>query len=186
MLRARSQSLALSPPLEYSSEEVRALLSPLRNRLSVALYAHENAFSVGGIIRVAHSFLVREIFIIGTEPYYPKASMGMHHFEQVCVMRDEDAFLDATKGRPLWAVEREHATRGLYDPEPFADDVVFMFGSERQGLPPALLERADVVVGIPMYGINNSFPVSVAAGMVLAEWGRRFYRPGRLVPERTG
>lgn len=173
--------MALSPPIEYSPEEVRTLLSPLRNRLSVALCAHENAFSVGGIIRVAHSFLVREIFIVGTEPYYPKASMGMHRFEQVRVMPDMHAFLQATSGRPLWAVERDHATRGLYDPAPFADDVVFVFGSERGGLPKSLIERADEVVGIPMYGVNNSFPVSVAAGIVLAEWGRRFYRAGRVV-----
>jgi hypothetical protein len=34
------------------------------------------------------------------------------------------------------------------------------------------------IVGIPMYGVNNSFPVSVATGIVLAEWGRRRYGAG--------
>jgi len=173
--------MALFPPIEQSPTEVRALLSPLRNALSVALFAHQNPFSVGGIIRVAHSFLVREIFIIGTEPYYAKASMGMHQFEQIRVVRDEAAFFDALEDRPLWAVEKERATRSLYAPDPFPDDVVFLFGSERNGLPEPLLDRADQVVGIPMYGVNNSFPVSVAAGMVLAEWARRFYQPGKTI-----
>jgi hypothetical protein len=32
-----------------------------------------------------------------------------------------------------------------------------------------------MVVGIPMYGINHSFPVTVAAGIAMAEWTRRHY-----------
>ena len=174
--------MALTPPIEQTNEEVRTLLSPLRNALSVALVAHENPFSVGGIIRIAHSFLVSEIFIVGSDPYYPKASMGMHHFERIRVLGDPRALLHAVGTRPLWAVEKECATRSLYDPAPFPDDVVFLFGSERHGLPTSLLRRSEEVVGIPMYGVNNSFPVSVAAGMVLAEWGRRFYHHGRTVP----
>ena len=38
-----------------------------------------------------------------------------------------------------------------------------------------LVAMADLVVGIPMYGINNSFPVTVAAGIAMAEWTRRHY-----------
>ncbi len=170
--------MALFPPIEQPADEVRAALEPLRNPLSVALFAHENAFSVGGIIRVAHSFLVREILIIGTEPFYEKASMGMHRFESIRVVADEDAFFRATGERPVWAVEKERTTRNLYDPRPFPPDVVFLFGSERHGLPAHVLDRANEVVGIPMYGVNNSFPVSVAAGIVLAEWGRRRYAEG--------
>jgi len=30
------------------------------------------------------------------------------------------------------------------------------------------------VIAIPMYGINHSYPVAVAAGMVLCEWARRY------------
>lgn len=173
--------MALIPPIEESPELVRNVLAPLRNPLSVALFAHKNAFSVGGIIRVAHSFLVREIIIIGSEPYYAKASMGMHRFENIITLPDIDAFLRHTLSRPLWAVEKERATRSLYDPTPFPTDVVLLFGSERDGLPADIIDQADEVIGIPMYGVNNSFPVSVAAGMVLAEWGRRRYGPGSMI-----
>ena len=38
-----------------------------------------------------------------------------------------------------------------------------------------LTAAADLVVGIPMYGINHSFPVAVAAGIAMAEWTRRHY-----------
>jgi tRNA G18 (ribose-2'-O)-methylase SpoU len=59
--------------------------------------------------------------------------------------------------------------------------VVLVFGSERAGLPRGVLERSDAVVGIPMYGVNHSFPVAVAAGMVLFDWGRRRYAPGTTI-----
>jgi tRNA G18 (ribose-2'-O)-methylase SpoU len=173
--------MALVPPIDMPDHEVRALLSPLRNPISIALYAHENPFSVGGIIRVAHSFLVREIFIVGREPYYPKASMGMHRFETIRVVDHDEAFLEAVGDRPLWAVEKDCATRSIFSDAPFPHDVVLLFGSERAGLPARILAHADEVLGIPMYGVNHSFPVSVATGIVLSEWARRRYAAGTVV-----
>jgi tRNA G18 (ribose-2'-O)-methylase SpoU len=58
--------------------------------------------------------------------------------------------------------------------------VVFAFGSERFGLPPGLAESADEVLAIPIYGINHSLPVAVAAGIVMHEWARRRYADGRI------
>jgi tRNA G18 (ribose-2'-O)-methylase SpoU len=174
--------MALVPPLDYTPEEVRSLLRPLRNRVSVALYSAQNAFAVGAIIRVAHSFLVHEIILIGETPFYEKASMGMQHFEEIVVLPDENAFFEHTRGRPLWAVEKDHATQSLYDVTSYPDDVVLVFGSERAGLPPVLLARAEAVLGIPMYGVNHSLPLAVAAGIVMSDWARRRYAPGTTIP----
>jgi tRNA G18 (ribose-2'-O)-methylase SpoU len=174
--------MALVPPLEYSPEEVRSLLRPLRNRVSVAVYSAQNAFAVGAIIRVAHSFLVREVLLIGQAPWYEKASMGMQHFEEVVVLPNEDAFFEHTRGRPLWAVEKDHATQSLYDVTDYPDEVVLILGSERAGLPAVMIERCDVVLGIPMYGVNHSFPLAVAAGIVMSDWARHRYAPGTTIP----
>ena len=39
-------------------------------------------------------------------------------------------------------------------------------------------------MGIPMYGINHSYPIAIAAGIGMAEWARRRYEGGRtVVPE---
>ena len=170
--------MALFPPLNEDAAEVRRLLAPLRNDLSIAIYNHGNPFSVGGIIRVAHSFLVREIFVIGSEPFYEKASMGMHRFETIHRLEHHSSFLQRIEGRPLWAIEKDRATRSLFAVDQYPRDVVLLFGSERGGLPDALLSRADAIIGIPMYGVNHSFPVAVAAGMVLCDWARRRYAPG--------
>ncbi|MEO7093995.1 MAG: TrmH family RNA methyltransferase [Polyangiales bacterium] len=168
------------PPLGYSPDEVRALLAPLRNDCSIAIYAAQNAFAVGAIIRVAHSFLVREILVVGDAPWYEKASMGMHHYETIVRLPDDDAFFAHVGARPLWSVEKDHATIGLYDVEAYPRDVVLVVGSERSGLPASVIERSQAVIGIPMYGVNHSFPVAVAAGMVLSDWARRRHGGGAL------
>ncbi len=166
------------PPLDESPEEVRRMLAPLRNAFSVALYAAQNAFAVGAVIRVAHNFLAKEIILVGNEPYYPKASMGMEKYESVVTLPDDDALLRHLRGRPLWALEREASDASLYATADFPNDVVFLFGSERVGLPPKMLQLADRRLAIPIYGLNHSLPLAVAAGIVMAEWARRHYREG--------
>lgn len=173
--------MALVPPLDLPAEEVRSLLEPLRSRLSIAVYNCQNAFSIGAIIRVAHSFLVREIVIIGEAPWYEKASMGMQRYENVVSLPDEEAFFRHAAGRPIWSVEKDHATVSLYGVTSYPDDVILVMGSERAGLPSTIVERSEAVLGIPMYGINHSFPVAVAAGIVLSDWARRHYATGTTI-----
>ena len=170
--------MALVPPIDATAQEIKEALAPLRSRASVALFAAENAFAVGAVIRVAHSFLFREVLIVGTEPHYAKASMGMEKLEEVVRVADEEALLAHVGARPLWAVEKDHATVSLYDVTHFPEDVVLLFGSERAGIPASLVARAEKVIGIPIYGVNHSLPLAVAAGIVMSEHARRRFSPG--------
>lgn len=170
--------MALPIPLGASTEEIREALAPLRNDFSIALYAAENAFAIGAIIRVAHSFLAREIILVGDAPYYEKASMGMEKYETLVRVSDEAALLAHVGTRPLWCVEKDAATTNLYAVPEFPRDVVLVFGSERFGIPRPLLDRASVTLGIPIYGVNHSLPLAVATGIVMSEWARRRYAPG--------
>ncbi len=165
--------MPLFPPIDETPEEVRATLAPLRNDFAIALHAAENAFAIGAIIRVAHSFLAREIVLVGDAPYYEKASMGMEKYESVVRVADDDALLAHVGTRPLWAVEKDHATTSLYAVSAFPANVVLLFGSERFGIPEALVRRADAVIGIPIYGVNHSLPLAVAAGIIMSEWARK-------------
>ena len=167
------------PPFGMSTAEIRDELAPLRNDLSIAVVRAKNPFNIGAMIRVAHSFLVKEIFLIGVEPFYERAAMGMHKYETIVECETEDDFLERVKGRPLIGVERDHATTSLWE-APMPKDLVFLFGSEDDGVPPKLLERCTSVLAIPMYGINHSYPVAISSGMVLVEWARRRDPRGKL------
>src|SRR5258707_4453329 len=161
--------MALVPPLDATPEEVRDALRPLRSDFSVAVYASGNAFALGAIVRVAHNFLAREVIVIGNEPAYEKASMGMEKFESIVKVADAGAFFAHVSGRPVWALEKDAARRSITSIGEFPRDVVFLFGSERFGIPPEVLAECNEIVGIPIYGVNHSLPLAVAAGIVMHE-----------------
>ena len=170
--------MALVPPLDATPEEVREALRPLRSDFSVAVYAAGNAFALGAIVRVAHNFLAREVIVIGDEPAYEKASMGMEKFESIVKVADEAAFFAHAGARPVWALEKDAARRSITSVDEFPRDVVFLFGSERFGVPPEVLAKCNEVVGIPIYGVNHSLPLAVAAGIAMHEHARRRFREG--------
>ncbi len=162
------------PGFDLPIAEIRENLQTLRRPLRIAVLRAGNPFNVGAIIRVAHSFLVGEIVLVGDEPFYRRAAMGMDKYENLVYLPTDDALVAWARERnlPVIAFEREHAQVDLWRAElPAA--CLMVFGSETTGVSPALLQAADAVVGIPMYGINNSFPVAVAAGIGMAEWTRR-------------
>jgi tRNA G18 (ribose-2'-O)-methylase SpoU len=167
----------LSPPIDETPAAVRALLAPLRSDFSIAVESAGNAFAIGAIIRVAHNFLAQEIFLLGDAPHYEKASMGMEKYEQVTRLSNPSSLLEAAKGRPIYCFERERARRSVYDVDRFPAGVIFLFGSERFGVSEELLQVADDVLAIPQYGINQSLPLAIAAGIAMSEWARRHRQP---------
>lgn len=167
------------PALELPLDEVRRSLEALRRPLRIAVLRSQNGFNVGAIIRVAHSFLVKQIVLVGDEPFYQRAAMGMQRYENIVQLRDEAALVAWAKeqGLPLVVFEREHARGDLWS-APLPEACVLVFGSEATGVSREVVDAADQVVAIPMYGINNSFPVTVAAGIAMAEWTRQHWVGG--------
>lgn len=164
------------PSFDLPLCEVKASLAPLRRPLSIAVLRARNPFNVGAIIRVAHSFLVKHIVLVGDEPFYQRAAMGMQRYENLVYLPSEEALLAwaAERKLPLLAFEREHARADLWHAT-LPEECLMIFGNESTGIPETLLAAADQVLAIPMYGINNSFPVTVAAGIAMAEWTRRHF-----------
>lgn len=171
------------PPFGYTTQQIREELDALRAPMSVAVIRAKNPFNVGAIIRAAHSFLVREIFLVGVEPFYERAAMGMQKYETIVECATAATFLDRVAGRPLVGIERDRANVSLWEAR-LADDAVLVFGSEDDGVPDEILDACSEIVAIPMYGINHSFPVTVAAGIAMAEWARRRDPRGKLGPPR--
>jgi tRNA G18 (ribose-2'-O)-methylase SpoU len=164
------------PAFDLSTDEIRASLEPLRRPLSVAVLRARNPFNVGAIIRVAHSFLVREIVLVGDERYYERGAMGMDKYENIVELPTDAALVARVRARgdKLIVFEKEAAKVDLWRAD-LPDACTMLFGSETAGVSAEILAAADQVVGIPMYGINHSFPVTVAAGIAMAEWTRRHY-----------
>jgi len=170
-------------PLGMDRSEVRAELDRLRHPFRIAVDRAKNPFNIGAIIRTAHSFLATEIILIGTEPWYQRAAMGMQRYEHIEEVPSTSAFLELAEqqGYHLVAFEKDAPeVVGLWECD-LPEDAVMVFGNEDRGVSPRILAAAKQVVSIPMYGINHSYPIAIAAGMAMAEWARRRYAQGRLV-----
>jgi tRNA G18 (ribose-2'-O)-methylase SpoU len=162
------------PAFDLPLDDIRESLQALRRPLRIAVLRAGNPFNVGAIIRVAHSFLVGEIVLVGDEKFYQRAAMGMDKYENLVYLPTEASLIAWARERalPLVVFEREHAQVDLWKAE-LPPSCLMVFGSESAGVSEEIVAAADSVVGIPMYGINNSFPVTVAAGIAMAEWTRR-------------
>jgi tRNA G18 (ribose-2'-O)-methylase SpoU len=164
------------PAFELPLEEIRSSLELLRRPLRIAVLRSQNPFNVGAIIRTAHSFLVQEIVLVGDDPWYERAAMGMQRYENIVNLSSEESLVVWARERrlPMVVFEREHAQVDLWRAE-LPEECLMVFGSENAGVPEPLVAAAHQVVAISMYGINNSFPVTVAAGIAMAEWTRRHW-----------
>lgn len=174
------------PPIGLPREDIRRELDRIRHPLRVAVDRAKNPFNIGAIIRTAHSFLAKEILLIGAEPWYERAAMGMQRYENLVELPTATAFVEyARKNQlPIVAFEKDAAQVGLWDAR-LSENAILLFGNEDDGVSSELLAAADEVVGIPMFGINHSYPVTVAAGIGMAEWARRYYAGGRIVTSST-
>lgn len=170
------------PSFDMSKAEIRDELAAIRHPFRIAVDRAKNGFNIGAIIRTAHSFMVQEIILIGCEPWYERAAMGMHRYENIVEVADHDAFLRMAEQQqwPLIAFEKDAAAVGLWEAR-IPEDAVLVFGNEDSGIAPPILAAAQQVVAIPMYGINHSYPITVAAGIAMAEWARRYYSHSRLL-----
>src|SRR6476619_92322 len=135
------------PPLDLPISEIRSDLDKLRHPLHIAILRARNPFNVGAIIRVAHSFLVREIILVGNEPYYQRASMGMERYETIVQLATEADLIAHVRasGRKLVVFEKDAATVDVWHAD-LPAECVMLFGSEAAGVPDEILRAADLVV----------------------------------------
>jgi TrmH family RNA methyltransferase len=122
--------------------------------------------NVGAVIRTAAAAGAAAVLTLrGPDPWHPAAlrgSAGLHFALPV-------ARLSALEGscRPLVAVHPEGEALGV---RPLPPNAILTFGSERRGLSPDLLERADRRVAIPMRIGVSSLNLAAAAAIMLYTW----------------
>jgi RNA methyltransferase, TrmH family len=136
--------------------------------LCVYLHGVGDPGNVGTILRSAHAFGASSVAIGPdcADPYGPKAvraSMGA-----IFSLPLTRAEVDDLPGELIGlAAQAPDALRG-----PLAGDVSLLIGSERHGLPPAVLARCDRLASIPQ-AAGDSLNAAMAATVALYELTRR-------------
>jgi tRNA G18 (ribose-2'-O)-methylase SpoU len=167
------------PKNEFLKDEILEALAEIRNPFEIAVFGSENSFNFGAIIRTSHNFLSKRLWGVDVSWYYPKAAMTARQWEKQNIhLVSIDEFLVQNKDRNIVAFERKNDLdskdlRTFIYPE----NPILFFGSEKTGVPNAILAKAHSVVSIPVQGFVLDYNVATAAGIACYDWLLKHSRP---------
>ena len=91
------------------------------------------------------------------------------------LLADLDAVRQIANNKELIAVEITTSSIPYTEYRP-QKECILIVGSEKQGISKELLQLADQSIHIPMYGLNTSMNVAVAAGIAVFETIRKIHQ----------
>ncbi|MCL1825877.1 MAG: RNA methyltransferase [Betaproteobacteria bacterium] len=159
----------IAPPLREAQE-------PVERETLIVLDGIQDPGNLGSILRTAAAAGIRLAWLTSgcAQAWSPKAlraGMGAHF--RLCIFEQVDAlaWLAAYQGKVV-ATGMGEASRMFFDAD-LRGPVAWLFGAEGQGVSPALLERADEILRIPMMEGIESLNVGAAAAVCLFEQMRQ-------------
>jgi len=157
-------SLAERPRVDPS-----AVLADRRAAPVVLLEDPRDLGNMGACVRVAAAADVAGVLTTGShDPWHPDAlrgAAGLHY--AVAVSRVEPAEVFERPDRPLLAIDPSGEP---LDPSELPARAVLAFGTERHGLSPELIARADALLSIPMRPLVSSLNLATSVAAVLFAW----------------
>lgn len=133
-----------------------------------------DTYNIGSLFRLADAVGIEKMYLCGSMDYPPssrihKAAVGTENWVP---WEKRDTGIEVarelrSKGVQIIAVEQSTKSisyRSLTDTVTFP--VAIIVGNESDGVKKELLDEADIIVELPMYGINKSFNVWGTAAVI--------------------
>ena len=137
-------------------------------------------YNLGALIRCAegcgaHGLIIPRRRAVGLTALVAKSSAGaMEHLAVAKVANVHQTILDLQKAG-VWVYAAEAGGSAHYNTN-FEGPCALVMGSEGDGVSRVVKDACDGIVSIPMYGHVNSFNVSTAASVILAEIARQHHK----------
>lgn len=171
--------VAMAAEKEYSSVEDILKIAEERGEAPIIVIADgiTDPYNLGTLIRCAegvgaHGLIIPKRRASGLTPLVTKASAGAIEHLAIAKVSNITAAIETLKAKGVWIYAAETGGKNYYDTD-FSGPCALVFGSEGEGISRLVMEKSDFIVSIPMYGKVNSFNVSTAAAVLLAEASRQ-------------
>ncbi len=171
--------VAMAAQKEYCTVEELLAIAEERGEKPFLVIADgiTDPHNLGALIRCAegvgaHGLIIPKRRAVGLTPAVSKASCGAIEHLAVAKVTNLAATIDQLKKSGIWIFAAEADGSAYYDTD-FDCPCALVMGSEGDGVSHLIKEKSDYVVSIPMYGKVNSFNVSTAASVLLAEISRQ-------------
>ena len=130
-------------------------------------------YNLGALIRCAegvgaHGLIIPKRRASGLTPLVTKASAGAIEHLAIAKVPNIASTIEMLKKNNIWVYVAEAGGQNYYDTD-FNCPCAIVLGSEGDGVSKVVKDKSDYITSIPMYGKVNSFNVSTAAAVILAE-----------------
>ena len=169
-------------PTERRKARLLQVLAHRQDDLTLVLANIHDPHNVSAIYRSCDAFGVSRVHLYYTDTPFPvlgrKTSASARKWVESSRHKNAaDLFGDLNaRGMQILATSCEPGARPLRQWD-FTRPTAVIMGNEHSGVAPDLLRQAHGSLYIPMYGMIQSFNVSVAAAIILAEAARQRGRP---------
>ncbi len=167
--------IAMAAQKEYCTPEEILEIAKERGEAPLIVIADgiTDPYNLGALIRCAegcgaHGLIIPKRRAVGLTPLVSKASAGAVEHLAIAKVSNIGATVRMLKKEGVWVFAAEAGGKPFYETD-FRGPCALVFGSEGNGVSDLVTKEADVITSIPMYGKVNSFNVSTAASVILAE-----------------
>ena len=136
-------------------------------------------YNLGAIIRSAeccgaHGLIIPKRRAVGLTPLVTKASAGALEHLAIAKVANIASTIESLKKQGVWVYAAEADGTDLYQAD-LKGPCAIVLGSEGDGVSQLVRKTCDGVISIPLYGKVNSFNVSAAAAVILAQAARQHH-----------
>ena len=167
MLRLDAKRLRKSEPTEKDLKKIK------RNPIYLVLDRIIDTYNTGSLFRLADAVAAEKMYLCGEMEYPPssrihKAAVGTQKWVP---WEKKESTLSTIKelkkkGVQILVVEQSKRSISYKELKP-KFPVAIVVGNETEGVGKEILDEADVIVELPMFGINKSFNVWGSAAVVV-------------------
>ena len=167
MVKLNAKELRKTPPKADELTQIK------RNPIYLVLDNVIDTYNIGSLFRLADAVAAEKIYICGDTEFPPsskihKAAVGTEEWvpwEKVDQVEQVIKLLKDQKIQII-AVEQHSSSVSISNLKP-SFPCAIVVGNETTGLSKEVLEKADVIVELPMFGVNKSFNVWGSAAVVV-------------------
>lgn len=136
-----------------------------------------DTYNIGSLFRLADAIGVTELFICGESEYPPssrihKAAVGTENWVPWSNVKNIMEVINKLKKEGVQIISVEQDDRSIKYKDLNSNikfPVVIVVGHETTGISKEVLDASDIIVELPMYGINTSFNVWGSAAVICYE-----------------
>jgi 23S rRNA (guanosine2251-2'-O)-methyltransferase len=174
--------IAMVAQKEYSTVEDILAIAAERGEKPFIVIADgiTDPYNLGALIRCAegmgaHGLIIPRRRAVGLTALVAKSSAGAMEHLAIAKVSNIHNTVQALQKAGVWVYAAEAGGNAHYHTN-FEGPVALVLGSEGDGVSRVVKDACDGIVSIPMYGKVNSFNVSTAAAVVLAEIARQHHK----------